>query len=134
MPVVAAVPGQVRLAGGLVCAQGTLGLAFAAALVVRAAGGAERVVDVLAEAGYFLVLAAAVLAVGVGLLTGRRWARTPAIVVQLLLLGVAWYTAGPSGRPEVGIPVGLVSLLVTGLLFAPRARAWAERQEPDTAA
>lgn len=126
MPVVAAVPGQVRLAGGLVLAQGALGLAFAAALVVRAAGGAERVGDVLAEAGYFLVVAGAVLAVGAGLLLGRRWARTPAIVVQLLLLGVAWYTTGPSGRPEVGVPVALACLLAAGLLFTPAARAWAE--------
>lgn len=126
MPVVAAVPGQVRLAGGIVCAEGALGLAFAVALLVRAAGGVERVGDVLAEAAYFAVLAAAVLAVGIGLLLGKRWARTPVIVVQLLLLGVAWYAAGPSGRPEVGIPVGLVCLVVIGLLFGPKAKSWAE--------
>ena len=127
MPVVAAVPGPVRLAGGIVCAEGALGLVFTVALLVRAAGGVERVGDVLAEAAYFAVLAAAVLAVGIGLLIGRRWARTPAIVVQLLLLGVAWYTAGPSGRPEVGVPVGLVCVLVAVPLFAPSARDWAQR-------
>lgn len=130
MPVVAAVPGQVRLAGALVCAQGALGLGFAVALVVRAAGGAERVGDVLGEAGYFALLSAAVLAVGVGLALGRRWARTPAIVVQLLLLGVAWYTTGPSGRPEIGVPVGLVCLACVALLFAPKVRAWAEAVPP----
>lgn len=129
MPVVATVPGHVRFVGALVCGQGAVGLAFALALIVRAAGGAERLGEVLAEAGYFVLLSAAVLAVGIALLLGRRWARTPAIVVQLLLLGVAWYTTGPSGRPEIGVPVGLVCLLAAGLLFAPKVRAWAEAAE-----
>lgn len=128
MPVVAAVPGPVRLAGGLVCAQGALGLAFAVALVLRAAGGAERVGDVLAEAGYFVVVAGAVVAVGIALLFGKRWARSPAIVAQLLLLGVAWYTTGPSGRPEIGLPVAAVCVLVLVLLFAPTTRAWSEAE------
>lgn len=125
MPLVAAVPGSVRLAGALVCAQAALGLAFAAALVARAAD-AQRAGEVFGEAGYFLVLSAAVLAVGVGLILGRRWSRTPAIVVQLLLLGVAWYAAVPSGRPEFGLPVAVVCLSVGALLFSSRARAWAE--------
>jgi hypothetical protein len=131
MPVVAAVPGPVRVAGALVCAQGLLGLVFVVALVWRVVGGTERAGNVLGEAGYFLVLSAAVLAVGAGLVLGRRWARTPAIVVQLLLLGVAWYTAGPSGRPEYGIPVAAVCLVTAGLLFSPAARTWSEdRSEP----
>ena len=122
----AAVPGQVRLAGALVCAQGLLGLGFAVALVVRAAGGAQRPGEVLGEAGYFLLLSTAIIVVGAGLLGGRRWARSPAIVVQLLLLGVAWYTAVPSGRPEFGVPVALVCLVVGGLLLGQRARSWSE--------
>jgi hypothetical protein len=118
MPVTARVPGRVRLAGGIVVAQGALGLGFAVALMVRAIG-AERTGQVLGEAGYFLVLSAAVLLVGVGLLRGRRWARTPAIVVQLLLLGVAWYTAGPSGRLEFGLPVAALCVLTVALVLVP---------------
>jgi hypothetical protein len=125
MPVVAAAPGQVRLAGALVCAQGLLGLAFAVALLVRATG-VDRAGDVIAEAAYFLLVSVAVLLVGVGLLVGRRWARGPAIVVQLLLLGVAWYTAVPSGRPEFGVPVALVCLAVGGLLLGQPARSWSD--------
>lgn len=120
---VAVVPGQVRLAGALVCAQGLLGLGFAVALVVRAAGGAQHPTEVLGEAGYFLLVSTAVLVVGAGLLGGRRWARGPAIVVQLLLLGVAWYTAVPSGRPEFGVPVAVVCLVVGGLLLGQGARS-----------
>ena len=84
----------------------------------------DAMLPLLAEAGYFLLLSVAVLLVGVGLLAGRRWARGPAIVVQLLLLGVAWYTAVPSGRPEFGVPVALVCLAVFGLLLGQRARSW----------
>jgi hypothetical protein len=123
-------PTSVRAAAAVVILQGALGVIFAGLLVVRALGGASRVGDVLGEAGYFAVLGGCVLAVGVALLRGRRWARTPALVVQLLLLGVAWYAAGPSGRPEYGVPVGLVCLGVSAALLTPRARAWAYRDSP----
>jgi len=124
-------PASVRAAAAVVCLQGLLGVLFAVALLVRALSGAERVAEVLGEAGYFAVLGGAVLAVGVALLRGGRWARTPALVVQLLLLGVAWYAAGPSGRPEYGVPVGVVCLAVGAALLTPRARAWAYRSTAD---
>jgi len=115
----------VRIAAAVVCLQGALGVLFALALVLRATGGVERVTDVLGEAGYFTVLGGGVFAVGVALLRGHRWARTPALVVQLLLLGVAWYATGPSGRPEYGVPVGLVCLATGAALLSAQARAWA---------
>lgn len=120
------VPGSIRLAGALVCAQAVAGLAFAVALVVRGSGDSNGSdgANVLGEAGYFAVLGAGVLAVGVALAWGRRWARTPAFVVQLLLLGVAWYALGPSGRPEIGVPLGLVGFGISALLLSPTARAW----------
>jgi hypothetical protein len=123
-------PASVRVAAAVVCLQGLLGLLFAVALVVRAFDGVERVADVLGEAGYFALLGGGVLAVGGALLRGRRWARTPALVVQLLLLGVAWYAAGSSGRPEYGVPVGLVCLATVGALLTVRARAWARDSDP----
>jgi hypothetical protein len=70
------------------------------------------------------VLGGGVLAVGAGLLLGRHWARSPAVVVELLLIGVAWYAAGPSGRPEIGAPVGLLCVVVLYLLFTARSREW----------
>jgi hypothetical protein len=123
-------PTSVRIAAAVVCLQGLLGVLFAVALVVRATDGAERVTDVLGEAAYFAVLGGGVLAVGIALLRGNRWARSPALVVQILLIGVAWYAAGPSGRPEYGVPIGLVCLAVAGALLTARARAWADRATP----
>jgi len=114
-----------------VCLQGLLGVLFAAALVARAADGVERVADVLGEAGYFGVLGSGVLAVGVALWRGHRWARSPALVLQILLVGVAWYTTGPSGRPEFGVPAGLVCLAVGAALLSPPARAWVDRYDEE---
>lgn len=129
LPAVTSPPVSVRVAAAVVCLQGLLGVLFAGALVARAIGGAERVGDVLGEAGYFTVLGGGVLAVGVALLRGRRWARTPALVVQLLLLGVAWYATGPSERPEYGVPIGLACLAVGAALLTGPARAWAYRDD-----
>lgn len=111
----------------MVCLQGALSLIFALALVWRAIDSAPEPDQVLGEAAYFAVLGGGVLAVGIALLRGHRGARTPAIVTQALLLGVAWYTIGPSGRPEYGAPVGLVCLACGAALLSARARAWAER-------
>ena len=119
-------PPSVRGAGVLVGLQGLAGLAFAVALLVRAVGGASTEGNnVFGEAGYFAVIGGGVVAVGVSLLLGKHWARSPAIVVELLLLGVAWYAGGPSGRPEIGVPVGLLSVVVLYLLFTVRSREWA---------
>jgi hypothetical protein len=118
-------PRAVRTAGVLTGLQGLAGIVFAVALVIRAFSGAQSTGKVLGEAGYFTVLCAGVLAAGVGLVLGKRWARTPAIVVQLLLLGVAWYAYGPSGQKLAGSLIGVYSVVVVVLLFTNRVRAWA---------
>ncbi|MCT2586280.1 hypothetical protein [Actinophytocola gossypii] len=118
-------PRTVRAAGVLVGLQGLAGLVFAAALLIRALDGASTEGNnVFGEAGYFVVLGGGVVAVGVALVLGKHWARSPAVVVELLLLGVAWYAAGPSGRPEYGVPIGLLCALVLYLLFAGPSRMW----------
>jgi hypothetical protein len=130
---VSAAPPTVRGAGILVALQGVGGLAFAVAVLVRAFGGGSTPGNNLyGQAAYFAVLGAGVLAVGAGLLLGKTWARSPAVVVEILLLGVAWYALGPSGRPELGLPVAALAVLVLVLLFTAPSRAWAlgEDDEP----
>jgi peptidoglycan/LPS O-acetylase OafA/YrhL len=118
-------PATVRGAGALVTAQGLVGVGFAVALLVRAIEGASTPGNnVYGEAGYFAVIGAGVLAAGIGLVLGKHWARSPATVVQILLLGVSWYLIGPSGRPEFGIPVALLCVAVLVLLFSARSREW----------
>jgi hypothetical protein len=118
------VPPAVRVAGALTSVQGLVGLAFAVALVVRSFD-AEKYGEVLGEAAYYAVLSAGVLAAGGGLVLGRHWGRTPSIVVQLLLLGVAWYMYGPSDRQLWGSLLGLYAVVTLVLLFTNPVRGWA---------
>jgi hypothetical protein len=118
-------PPTIRAAGILVGLQGLAGVAFAVALLVRAfAGDSATGNNIYGEVAYFVVIGAAVIAVGVALLFGKHWSRSPAVVVELLLLGVAWYAGGPSGRPEIGVPVGVLCVVVLYLLFTVRSREW----------
>ncbi|MGM1062959.1 hypothetical protein [Saccharothrix sp. Mg75] len=118
------VPPAVRAAGALTAVQGLTGLAFAVALVLRSFE-ADEPGGVLGEAAYFAVLSGGVLAAGVGLVLGRHWGRTPAVVVQLLLLGIAWYVYGPSGRQLWGALLGAYVVVVLVLLFSNPVRRWA---------
>ncbi|XVS63640.1 hypothetical protein ACQPYE_36135 [Actinosynnema sp. CA-299493] len=118
------VPPAVRAAGALTALQGMVGLAGAVALVVRSFS-AEEPGGVLGEAAYFTVLSAGVLAAGLGLVLGRHWGRSPAVVVQLLLLGVAWYMYGPSGRQLWGALLGAYVVGTLVLLFTNPVRRWA---------
>ena len=123
----AGAPPQVRLAGVLVGVQGLLGLGFAVALVVRALtvdAPGVLVRDIVGQAAYFVVIGGAVVAVGVGLLTGRRWARTPAIVTQLLLLGVVYTLLGPSRQLLLGIGAGVFVVGTFMLLISEASRTW----------
>jgi hypothetical protein len=102
-----------------------VGIVFAVALLIRALSGASTIGNLYGEAAYFAIVSAAVIGCGVALLLGKRGARGPTTVVEILLLGVSWYAAGPSGRPEYGVPVGVVCVVVLYLLYNARAREWA---------
>jgi hypothetical protein len=129
------VPRQVRAAGALVGLQGLAGVAFTVALLVRGATESGHGSNVFGEAGYYGVLAAGVIAVAVGLLLGRRWARTPAAVLQVLLIGVGWYAISGSGRVELGLPAVALCIGVLVLLFVAPSRAWAFGESvPDSGA
>ncbi|MFB9904827.1 hypothetical protein [Allokutzneria oryzae] len=120
-----AAPTAVRAAGALVGLQGLAGVVFVVALVVRALTGAPEPGKVFGEAGYFAVLTAGVVATAVGLLLAKRWARTPAVVTQLLLLGVAWYAFGPSHQYVYGGLAAIYCAAPLVLLFTAPARDWA---------
>lgn len=111
----------------LVVLQGLLALGFAVALVVRALtveGTALLVRDIVGEGGYFVVVGAALTAVGLGLVAGRRWARTPAIVTQLLLLPVVYTLLGPSRQLLLGIVAGLYVACTFLLLISEASKVW----------
>lgn len=122
-------PRTVLIAGGLVAAQGLAGVAFAIAVLVHALTAAGRLAGAeYGETGYFVVLSSGVLAVAYGLLRGHRWSRTPAAVIQILLLAFCWFALPGSGQ---GLIAGLLTALCLGvlvLLFTREARVWGARQ------
>ncbi|HEY2765965.1 MAG TPA: hypothetical protein VGJ13_18440 [Pseudonocardiaceae bacterium] len=121
-----AVPRPVLVAGVLVGLQGVVGVVVAVAVLV---GGFTGITLALATAAWFAGCAAALLALGVNLVRGRRGARSPSVVAQILLLGVAWYAAGPSSQPGYGIPAAVFCVVVLALLFCPPAVRWAVGQD-----
>lgn len=121
-------PWQVRWAGWVVGLEALGALAFTAALLVRS-GDTDALGLVLGQAGLFAIVGAALLGVARGLVTGGRWARTPAIVTQLLLLPVAYSLIGPSRQLLLGIVVGVLVAACFLMLISEPARTWAESED-----
>ena len=111
------VPRPVRLAALGVLAEGIVGVVVVVLMVV--AGLAFSVW------GFVALLAIAVAVAGVALLLGRRGARGPSVVAQLLAIGCAFYAAVPSGRPDWGVPVLVFAVAVLAGLVSRPAREWA---------
>lgn len=127
-------PRSVRLAGVIVGLQGLVGVAAAAGLLLSP--GSLRLQDRLGEAGFFLVMALAVIALGVALVLGKRGARSPAVVVELILVGIAGYVTVPSGQVVYGILIAVVCVVTLYLLLNAGARSWVmdapvSEQDPD---
>ena len=79
----------------------------------------------LGEVGYFVLIGLALSFVGAALSTGRRGARTPAIVTQLLLLPVVYSLIGPSRQLVLGVAAGIYVVATFLLLISERSREWA---------
>ena len=120
-----------RLAGALVGLQGLAGVGVAVAILIRAMAAGALNGALLGEIGFFLLIGGAVLAVGVGLLRGRRWARSPAIVTQQLLLPVVYSLLGPSRQVPLGVLAGVFVLGTFLLLISERSRIWSMNLDPE---
>ena len=119
----------VRAAGALVGLETLAAAAFAVVLALRATATQLGTGAVVGEAVFFLLVAIALGAVAAGLVTGRRWARTPAIVTQLLLLPVVYSLIGPSQQLVLGLVAGAVVAAAFMLLISERSRAWSMGDE-----
>jgi hypothetical protein len=92
---------------------------YAAVIVVRGfAGDASSPLNVALLAAVVLLWAGGLVVAARGLLAGRRWARSPLIVAQLLLLAVAVPLVQGAGR-LAGWPILVCSVLALGALLSP---------------
>lgn len=123
-------PPAVRAAAALVGVQ-ALGLGAVAVLALlsglrtRAPAG-----ELIGQLAYYLVLGVGVAAVGYGLVRGRRWSRTPAIVIQIISGAVGVWLLTASGQPLWGGLVLGVALLAGWLLLSGQANTWIKQFPP----
>jgi hypothetical protein len=117
-------PPQIRLAGALVAVQGLAAIVFAIVIGLQASSLDLPFVAVLGETAYYAIVGLALAGVGIGLVRGRRGARTPAIVTQLLLLPVVYSLIGPSQQLALGIVSGVYVAGTFLLLISEPSRQW----------
>jgi peptidoglycan/LPS O-acetylase OafA/YrhL len=115
-------PPPVRWAA-IVAALQAVGVLVVATLVIAARRDADLKWS-LATAAYFVVLALLMGAVSRGLLRGRRWARTPAIVLELIFGLVGFYLAVPSAQLLPGLAVLAIGVGALVLLLSKAANDW----------
>ena len=101
-----------------------LGLAAIAAfyLVELAVATTDDTLRAVVTAVLAALAAAGMALVARGLGRGRRWARAPALVANLLVLPVAWDLVR-GGRGYVGVPLAVLAVAVLVLLFTPATDA-----------
>ena len=128
-------PEPVRWAGMLGIGESLAGIAYAVFLVVYNAFFSHDVGAVFSEQGrgpllgygtafFFFVIFGVVAFAGVNMLRGKRWGRGPVIMLQMLLLPIAYYIFS-AGQWLWAIPVGVIALVGLGLSFHRRSLAWA---------
>lgn len=124
--------GVVRTAAALVGLEGLGIVALAGWQVVALAGGdTDSLVSAIALIVLTLVGAIVVIAFAVGVLRGRSWGRSGAIVTQLLILAVALGAAtGQYAHPLVGLALAVPATIGLVLLVL-AARGAGRRDSPD---
>ena len=84
----------------------------------------------LVSAGLALLAGLGPLQVGRGLLQGRRWARSPALVTNLILIPVSVGLL-QGGRWLLGVPLLAAAAVVVVLLFSSSVNSTLEESDPD---
>ena len=129
-------PRSVAVAAALVLLEGVGLLALAVATLVS--GLTENIVigRTLAQFAYYIVLAALLVLCASAVLRGRRWGRTPCLVVQVVLVLIGVWMVAPSGQYGWGITLIALGGVTAYLLVNKPASAWINRfplpfAEPD---
>ena len=81
----------------------------------------------LAQTAYYVALALALAACASGVLRGRRWGRTPCLIVQVMLVAIGVWLIAPSGQFGWGIALIVFGGVTGYLLVSKPANAWINR-------
>jgi len=126
-------PTALQVVAGLVAAEGLLLVGICAFYLVElAVATATDVARALVSGGLALLAALGLLQVGRGLFRARRWARSPALVTNLILLPVSVGLL-QGGRWYVGVPLLAGAAAVVVLLFSSSVNATLEESDPGEA-
>jgi hypothetical protein len=107
------------VAASCVALEGLTALGLGGFVAVETVVGAPSdVMTSIGVAGFGLLVGAALLWVGWGLLTAERWSRAPAVLTQILALPIAG-TVIQSDQPAIGVPLIVVALVALVAILAP---------------
>ena len=121
-------PVAVRIAGALVVAEAIGVVVLAVVIAVSGFHNSASKAQLVGQVIYFVLIAAGLGVCGWALFSGRRWGRTPSIVVQIIVLAVGFWLAAPSARPAPGLVVIAAGLITGGLLFTKAAKIWGQQR------
>lgn len=128
-------PAQIRWAGLIAIAQSVIAFAFAGFLVFRDITGAEERSLVSDSANiawvgtgtavFMAIIFGTVAAGAVSMIRGRTWGRGPIVLLEIILLGVAYFMF-TGGAWAMGVATAVSAVAALALLFNRRAFEWAE--------
>ncbi len=129
-------PRPVVLAAVLVLVEAGGLLVLAVATLVSGLNEDIAIGRTLAQFAYYVVLSALLVVCATAVLRGRRWGRTPCLVVQVVLVLIGVWMVAPSGQFGWGIGLILLGGVTGYLLLSKPANAWINRfplpfAEPD---
>ena len=120
-------PETVRIAAKIGMLEGVGGIGFAGFLLIRSLQGFHdpgAVISGWGTALWFILIFGAVLAASIALAKGHRWGRAPILMMNLFLVGVAYYMF-TSDRYLWAAGTALLGVVTLGLLFNRSAVDWA---------
>ncbi len=124
------VPAPLKVAASLTAVEAVLLLIYAVAELFSLSPGKEAVT--LTTTVFFALYGGALLICAWGLVGGRSWARSPAILAQLIQLGLAWSFRG-GDTTVVAVVLALVALIVVAGVLHPASIAHLDdNPQPET--
>ncbi len=126
-PIIIPPPRPVVIAAWLVMLESAGLVVLAVATLVSGLGEGIAVGRTLAQTAYYLVLAVLLVACATAVLRGRRWGRTPCLVVQVVIFAIGVWLIAPSARYGAGVALVVLAGVTGYLLLSKAASAWISR-------